>query len=239
MHIKHLLPLAAASLLLSSAAAFAGDWSGFYVGAEGGAQFNHSHFALPGDTNDVLQKTSNDKTSFIGGGLVGYNFQADNIVYGVEGDIASGGGKNSVTACNAVDGCFVTTHDSFTTINNVKTSWTGRLRARLGFAADDMLFYAAAGYSYGDDSKLSLVGLCYTFATPTIPTIYTFNRSKNLSGFNVGAGIERPISDHFVVRAEYVYDDFGSTTYPGGAEWNDRRISENNGSVRVAVAYHF
>lgn len=243
MHLKHILPLAAASLILSSAAAFAdappyGDWSGFYVGAEGGAQFGHTHFALPGDTHDALQKNSNDKTAFTGGGLFGYNFQSGNTVFGVEGDMSSGGGTSSATACTVPDGCFVTTHDSFTTLNHLKTDWSGRVRARVGFTADDMLFYAAGGYSFAD-SKLSLVGLCYNAATPTVPLVFNFSRSKNLSGFNLGLGIERPLGDHFVARVEYVYDDYGSTTYPGSVEWNDRRISANNGSLRVAVAYHF
>ena len=243
MHIQKLLPLAAASLFLSSAAAFAGapamgDWSGFYVGAEGGAQFSSTHFNLPGDTSDVLQQTSKDKTSLVGGGLAGYNFQTGNTVFGIEADASSGGGTSSVTACNATDGCFVTTHDSFTTLNHLKDNWSGRVRARLGFADGATLFYAAAGYSYAD-SKLSLIGLCYTFSDPSVPTIYNFNRSQGLSGFNIGGGVERALGEHFVARVEYVYDDFGSTTYPGGAEWNNRRISSNNGAVRVAVAYHF
>ena len=246
MHFKKLLPLAAASVVLSSAAAFAdvdttsaaADWSGLYIGAEGGADFGTTHFALPGDKDDVLQKTTKGKTEFVGGGLVGYNWQADNIVYGVEADATSSDGTTSVTSCNAVDGCFVTTHDSFTTLNHVKTDWSGRLRARVGFLSMGTLFYAAGGYSYAD-TKMSLVGLCYDAAAPTVPLVFNYARSKGLSGFNIGAGMERAFGEHFVARVEYVYSDYGSNTYPGSAEWNDRRISSNNGAVRVAVAYHF
>jgi outer membrane immunogenic protein len=185
-----------------------------------------------------LQQTSNDKTAFIGGGLAGYNWQNDNMVYGIEADATSGDGTSSVTACTVPDGCFVTTHDSFTTLNHLKTDWSARLRGRIGFVSGGSLFYAAAGYSYAD-TKLSLVGLCYNAATPTVPLVFNFGRSKNLSGFNIGAGMERPLGEHFVARIEYVYDDYGNNTYAGSAEWNDRRISANNGSVRVAVAYRF
>ncbi|HEY5336851.1 MAG TPA: outer membrane beta-barrel protein [Rhizomicrobium sp.] len=245
MRMNHILPLAAAMMFLSSAA-FAdvdvppagNDWSGFYIGAEGGAQFDHTHFALPSDTHDDLQQTSKDRTSITGGGLFGYSFQAGNTVYGIEGDVSSGGGTSSVTACTVPDGCFVTTHDSFTTLNHLKSNWSGRLRARVGFVSGDMLFYAAAGYSYAD-TKLSLVGLCFNAANPTVPLVFNFARSRNLSGFNLGVGMERELGEHFVARAEYVYDDFGSTTYAGSAEWNDRRISANDGMLRVAVAYRF
>jgi outer membrane immunogenic protein len=246
MPVQKILPLAAVAFLLSSAAAFAdvdttpvaSGWSGFYIGAEGGADFGYSHFALPGDTHDQLLKTTKDKTAFIGGGLVGYNFQDGNMIYGVEADATSGNGTSSVTACTVPDGCFVTTHDSFTTLNHLKTNWSGRLRARIGFDSGGTLFYAAGGYSYAD-TKLSLVGLCYDFSNPSVPEIFNFGRSNGLSGFNVGAGMERPFGDHFVARIEYVYEDFGSNTYAGSAEWNDRSIGSNNGSVRVAVAYHF
>lgn len=247
MHFKYLLPLAAASFVLSSAAALAdvdtataaNDWNGFYLGAEGGAAFGYTHFNLPGDTHDALKRTTSDKTAFLGGGLLGYDFQDGNLVYGLEVDATSGAGTSSVTACNATDGCFVTTHDSFTTINHLKTNWSGRVRGRIGFVnTDGNLFYLSAGYSYAD-TKLSLVGLCYDPANPTVPMVYNFNRSKNLSGFNVGAGIERGFGDHFVARLEYVYEDFGDNTYAGSVEWNDRRIGSNNGTVRAAVSYRF
>src|SRR5690242_7003197 len=244
MSIRHLLTLAAASLLLSSAAALADvdsapAWGGFYVGALADANFGHTHFALPGDTHDVLQQTSHDLTSFAGGGLIGFNWQNDNMIYGLEGDLTSGNGTSSVTACTKIDGCFTSAHDSFTTLNQLKTDWSGRLRARIGWMRDDTLFYAAGGYSFAD-SKMSLVGLCYDAAHPTVPDVYYFARKQTLSGLALGVGMETPVADHITLRAEYVFEDFGDTTYKGAApEWNDRSISVRNSALRVAVAYHF
>lgn len=242
MSIRCLLPLAAASLLLSSAA-FAdtttAGWGGFYAGALADVNFGHSHFALPGDMNDVLQQTSHDHTAFAGGGLLGFNWQDGDMVYGLEGDLTSGNGTSSVTACAKVDGCFTSAHDSFTTFNHLKTDWSGRIRARIGWTSGDTLFYAAGGYSFAD-TKMSLVGWCYDPASPPVPTVYHFARSKTLSGFNLGLGLETPVSDNITLRAEYLFEDFGSTTYKGEApEWNDRSISVRNSALRVAVAYHF
>jgi opacity protein-like surface antigen len=161
------------------------------------------------------------------------------LLLGGEVDISSTGGTSSVTACTVPDGCFTPTHDSFTTLNHLKDNFTGRLRARLGWSIGDTLFYGAVGYSYVD-TKLSLVGLCYNPGDPTVPLVFNFDRARNLSGFNLGVGVEHALGEHFVVRAEYVFDDFGDRTYAGDApEWNDRRISTIDSSLRVAVAYRF
>lgn len=243
MHIRKLLPLAAVSLLASSVAAFAqtdaGDWSDFYVGGAGGAEFGNAHFALPGDKHDALKSNKGDSTNFTGGGLAGFNFQSDNFVYGIEGEVAGGDSTRSATACTVPDGCFVTTHDSFTTFNHLKTGVSERLRARLGIAEGGTLFYVAGGYSHAD-TKLSLIGDCYNFADPTVPLVFTFGRSRQISGFNLGLGVERNFAQNFFVRGEYLYEDFGAQTWAGdGAEWNNRRISLNDNQLRIAVGYRF
>jgi len=242
MRTKYWLPLAAASLLLSSSAAFADatyDWGGFYAGAIADVNFGNTHFALPGDMNDVLLQDHHKHTSFAGGGVLGFNWQSGTMVYGLEGDLTSGNGTSSVTACTKVDGCFTSAHDSFTTLNHLKTDMSGRLRARIGWTNGNTLFYAAGGYSFAD-TKLSLVGLCFDAAHPATPDIYNFARKKTLSGFNLGLGVETPIAEHITLRAEYLFEDFGHTTYAGEApEWNDRSIRVRNSALRVAVAYHF
>jgi opacity protein-like surface antigen len=116
---------------------------------------------------------------------------------------------------------------------------SGRLRARIGWTSGNTLFYAAGGYSFAD-TKMSLVGLCYDAAHPATPDVFNFSRKKTLSGFNLGLGMETPIAEHITLRAEYLFEDFGHTTYAGEApEWNDRSIGVRNSALRVAVAYHF
>jgi opacity protein-like surface antigen len=245
--MKTVFPLALAGLLFSTIGAAADsaatpmqiDWSGFYVGATAAAQFSSSHFALPGDTGDALQQTRANRVSLLGGGVAGYNDQMGSMVLGIEADISSGSGTSSVTACTVPDGCFTPAHDSFTTLNHLNDEFDGRLRARLGWVVGYTLIYGAAGYSYAD-TKLSLVGLCYNAADPTVPLVFNFDRARNLSGFNLGVGVEQALGQHWVIRAEYVFDDFGNETYPGAApEWNDRRISIADSTVRAAVGYRF
>jgi outer membrane immunogenic protein len=246
MRFQSLPMLAAASLAVSFGAAGAAfaqtattDWSGAYVGVSAGASFGHSKFTLPGDLGDTLQQNSDSKTRFVGGALLGYNHQFGATLVGLEADVNSPQGTEQVTACTTVDGCWTSAHDSFTTLNNLKLRASGRIRARLGEVVGDNLFYVAGGYSIAD-SRLDLVGLCYDPANPSVPTTYNFSRSKTLSGFNVGGGVEHAIGAHLIARAEVIYDSYGSQTYAGEApEWNARKISIHDTDARVAISYKF
>lgn len=233
---------AALSLLAAGAASAqtaALDWSGAYVGAAAGASFGHSHFALPGDLNDVLQQDSDSKDRFVGSALLGFNHQIGSTVIGLEADVNSKRGAQEVTACTAIDGCWTSAHDSFTTLNDLRIGVSGRVRARVGLASGSNLFYVAGGYSVAD-TRLDLTGLCFDAANPAVPTVYNFSRSKTLSGFNLGAGVEHAVGSHLIARAEVIYDGYGSQTYRGEApEWNDRKISVHDTDVRAAISYRF
>lgn len=242
--LKHAAAVAAGFAMISSAGAAlaqpaADDWSGAYVGLSAGASFGHSRFALPGDLGDTLQQDKDSKTRFIGGALLGFNHQIGSTVLGLEADVNTPRGTQEVTACTTVDGCWTSAHDSFTTLNDLKLRASGRIRARIGQVVGGSLIYLAGGYSIAD-SRLDLTGLCYDPANPPVPTVYNFSRSKTLSGFNLGAGVERAIGSHLIARAEVIYDGYGSQTYRGAApEWNDRRISIHDTDLRAAVSYRF
>jgi outer membrane immunogenic protein len=223
---------------VANAAPEQGDWTGAYVGGTVGVAFNQTHFSLPGDTSDRLLQTSSNDTAFSGGGLIGYNFQlSNNAVIGVEGDITTGQSSAKVTDCAVPDGCFVATHDSFTTYNRLNGGTTERARVRLGWAAGPNLFFIAGGYS-AQQTKLELTGDC--FVGSATPMVFHFSRGKTVSGFNVGGGVEHAIDRHWIGRVEYVYDGFGDQTYAGdGVEWNNRRISISDNTVRAALGYKF
>ena len=137
MRLQHQLACAASLLTLSlagAASAAATDWSGFYVGATAGGTFTNNRFELPGDVDDVLKSDHAGASSFTGGGLVGFNYQRDNLVAGVEGDYTFGNSSATVVACNVTDGCFTSAHDSFTTYNRLHEDGVGRVRVRFGVA---------------------------------------------------------------------------------------------------------
>jgi outer membrane immunogenic protein len=232
--------LGSLSLAGAAAAQAAPSWNGPYVGVLAGAQFGSAGFALPGDTADVLQSGSASKTTFAYGGMIGFNTTVGGMVLGVEGDLMDANSTRTVVACTAVDGCFTSAHDSFTTFNNLKQTLNGRVRVRAGFARGDNLFYVAGGYSLAK-TRLDLVGDCYDPANPPVPIVFNFTRSRTLSGFNIGAGFEHAIGPHLRIRAEYIYDGYGDQTYAGdgAGEWNDRQISVHDSNLLLGVSYRF
>ena len=231
--------MAALALAGAAAAQPAANWNSAYAGVLAGAQIGSAGFALPGDNADVLQNDHASKTAFSAGGVIGFNATLGGMVVGLEGDLADANKTRSVIACNVTDGCWTSAHDSFTTDNRLKETLSGHVRVRAGFAQGDNLFYVAGGYSVAK-TRLDLIGDCYDPANPPVPTVYTYSRSRTVSGYNIGAGVEHAMGSHLLIRAEYLYDGYGTQTYAGdGAEWNDRRISLHDSNLRVGVSYKF
>jgi outer membrane immunogenic protein len=104
------------------------NWSGFYLGINGGYGFGKSKWT---DTNSF------DVRGGLGGGTVGYNWQVGQAVFGLEGDGDWSGLKGSTnTGCPA--GC------------QTRSDWLATARGRLGFAADRLMPYVTGGLAVGD-----------------------------------------------------------------------------------------
>jgi outer membrane immunogenic protein len=106
------------------------NWSGFYLGINGGGGWGHSNW-----------DTSSDRIGLSGGlvgGTAGYNWQLGNAVLGLEGDIdwANLKGTNSSTLCPA--GC------------STSDSWLSTVRGRAGYAFGGVLPYLTGGLAVGD-----------------------------------------------------------------------------------------
>ncbi len=59
------------------------SWTGFYLGANVGGAWSNSTIT----DNVTGASLSTDNSGFIGGGQVGFNYQVNNWVFGVEWDI--------------------------------------------------------------------------------------------------------------------------------------------------------
>lgn len=138
---------AVAALLLGSLAAQAADlpqpsykapayvgpsyanWTGFYVGINGGYGWGTSDWDFPA--------VSTDPSGAVYGGTIGYNFQTGTWVWGLEGDFDGTSMKGSI-ACGG-----------FTCESKLPWLATGRLR--LGYAGwNNWLPYITGGGAYGN-----------------------------------------------------------------------------------------
>lgn len=106
------------------------NWTGGYVGINGGAGWGRSNFsAAPGDFNT---------SGGLVGGTVGYNWQAGGpLVWGLEADLDWSNIKGSNT-CGV--GVTCETHNN----------WLGTARGRIGYAFDRFLPYVTGGLAVGN-----------------------------------------------------------------------------------------
>jgi outer membrane immunogenic protein len=117
------------------------NWTGFYVGLNGGYGFGSSDWRAPvGATGGF------DTSGGLVGGTIGYNFQTGALVWGIEGDFDWANIKGSTTGAF----CFATC--------TTKDSWLGTGRLRLGYAFDRWLPYVTGGAAFGDVKAVSPVG---------------------------------------------------------------------------------
>ena len=104
------------------------NWTGFYIGINGGGAFGRSAWDPTGHFN---------MSGGIVGGTVGYNYQFGQAVVGVEGDI-DWAGISGTTNNLCPLGC------------KTSDSWLSTVRGRLGYAADRFMPFVTGGAAFGN-----------------------------------------------------------------------------------------
>jgi len=105
------------------------NWSGFYLGVNGGGGLGRSNWDSAG---------AFDIDGGVVGGTIGYNYQIGSAVIGGEGDIDWSGINGSTTTIGCPAGC------------TTKDSWLSTVRARFGYAADRFMPYVTGGAAFGN-----------------------------------------------------------------------------------------
>lgn len=186
------------------------DWSGFYIGATAGYGWGEARTT---DSNGISSGDF-DIDGFIGGATAGGNWQTGNLVFGVEGDISFSDISGSVIGDCGVDGC------------STDIDWLGTLRARGGFAFDNLLIFAAGGLAVGDVNAT-----CCTALAPDN------ENSETLYGWTIGGGLEWAVTEAISVKAEYLFVDLGHVDIPTPAP-TEADVDETH-IVRAGINFHF
>jgi outer membrane immunogenic protein len=214
-----------------SAPAVSVSWTGFYVGANGGAGWSDRKVRFSGDNltgdgagNWVLNGAFgalgffpsergqvSKKQGFVGGFQAGYNRQWDQFLLGVEADIQgariSGRGSNSATVLEPI-----------AITSEQRLDWFGTVRARAGVLLWDqrLLAYATGGLAFGH-TEVSGTNLTRTFGiislTTTLnciaPTCLAGSGSRTSAGWTAGGGVELMLAGNVRLKAEYLHVDLG------------------------------
>jgi outer membrane immunogenic protein len=174
------------------------NWTGFYIGVNAGGQFGHSENKDIDDYWFTDKPWGYDESGFVGGGQVGYNYQWNWLVLGVE---AEGGymnldGSGTEPGTNQSGGPNVGSSDSdfFTTI-----------RGRLGFAVGHWLFYGTGGG----------IGVNYETNMDDKPEgVHAHEQDFNW-GWTGGGGVEYMLNCHWSLRAEYLRFELDKQRFSG------------------------
>jgi outer membrane immunogenic protein len=195
------------------------SWTGFYVGGNLGGGWGQQS-----STNPPFPLQVRYRDGIIGGGQMGFNWQADQWVFGIEADLQGSGQKANGNFSNPA----TLTSIGFTN----KLEWFGTVRARMGYALDCWLPYVTGGWAYGDSeiSGTSTVGITTT----------SFSGSQSYRGWTIGGGLDWAFAGNWSARAEYLYIDFGGPTVqvaPSGTSIVLGKLTDN--IVRAGINYKF
>jgi outer membrane immunogenic protein len=220
----------AALLVAASSGAFAADlpvkapymapiayynWTGFYIGGNVGGAWETSKF-----TDNVFGVNfSSDRSGFIGGGQIGYNWQVSpQFVLGVEwmfdgtdiksnfGPVADGLG-GLVSASEKVD-------------------WLTTVTARLGYAANNWLFYVKGGGGWVHDTAR-------VTDVDANANVFSASISDTKGGWVVGGGIEYGFTPNWTGKVEYQHLGLENVSNAG------LTLSRHFDMVTVGLNYKF
>lgn len=200
------------------------SWTGFYIGGNAGYGWGDQDVTLSGaGTSGSIGASA---SGFVGGGQIGYNWQAGNWVFGVEADIMGSTAKDTVTSAITIAGIASTA-----TVEN-KIDYLGTVRGRLGYAFGTWMPYFTGGWAYAGGTST---------ATLTVPGVGTFSASGSSSrtdGWTVGGGVEWMVNRNWVAGVEYLYVNFGGeSSTANGVTVSTSDLTVN--VVRGRLSYKF
>ncbi len=236
------------------------NWQGYYIGGQWGYGSSDMDFRRVPSTAPLLQVLLTDveremgafgspatfgklsRRSSGGGAFAGYNWQWDDVIFGLEASYLHGGfgGSPPATATTRSstsplsDGYFhqvTTTSQAAISITDMAT-----FRARAGYAYGCFLPYLFGGFALGNaDITRSATVLDVTTPGPTNPPALppTFGSAAEaqhnhlIYGYSAGLGVDINLIGGLFLRAEWEYVRFTAS------------VDTNINTVRAGLGYKF
>ena len=202
------------------------DWSGFYIGVDGGGGWNRNCWSNTSFFGPPVSPSASEGCSTASGGTVGgqvgYRWQVAPWVFGVEAQ----GNWADFTGSN-------TSNQVFPTITNqTKTDAFGMFTGQVGYAFNNTLFYLKGGAAVTDNKYSS-------WSQVTGNELSTGNDTR--WGGAVGVGFEYGFAPSWSVGLEYDHLFMGTdnVAFTGVAPGNlgvNTRNEDINGDIDLVTA---
>jgi outer membrane immunogenic protein len=180
--------LAAVATLSPAQAQVENPWRGFYAGLNGGYAWNSAN----GRFNNLTDLSGLTVNGAIVGGQLGYNWQSNQFLFGIEADASTrAGGEDTVTANPGTANASTLSADM---------TYLASVRARLGWAINNWLLYGTVGWGAGEFK--------FTDDAPAVP--FHGKIRVNDNGLAFGGGVEWMVAYGVSLRAEYLRYDLSA-----------------------------
>ena len=225
----------AALLVAASSGAFAADlpvkapymapialynWTGFYIGGNVGGAWETG--TISDDFFGV--SFSHTRSGFIGGGQIGYNWQfSPQFVLGVEWMFDGTDLKSDFGPVSDGAGGLLSASE--------KVDWLTTVTARLGYAANNWLFYVKGGGGWVHDKA--------TVTEVTAGNVFSVSASDTKGGWVVGGGIEYGFTPNWTGKVEYQHLGLEDTSRTGLFTTDTVTLSRHFDMVTVGLNYKF
>jgi outer membrane immunogenic protein len=165
----------------------------------------------------------------VAGGQLGYNWQTGAWVLGVVADMQASDMKASASNLVTVLGT--------ATVQNISAqeNWLATIRGRLGFAANNWLFYGTGGLAVGEVNST----LGFSIPTPAIGGTFAMAGSQTSTkvGWAAGAGVEYALTRNWSLGAEYLHFDLGRDTVTATTIVNTTGVSSAGASLSATQRF--
>ena len=211
-------------------------WSGFYVGAHAGyawanREWDGEFIGIPVD-DDLYDY---DMDGALLGAQVGYNWQVNNFVFGVEADASWSDASDTQTETTIIP--FIIPIPVATEVES-QMDWLATVRGRVGYAFDRFLVYGTGGVAFAHvktDVNQSVFGF------PTGAD----SDSATHTGWAAGVGVEAMVTQKISIKLEYLHADFGDEEYNynlvpiSSADDTFGSADLDVDTIRLGVNFHF
>jgi opacity protein-like surface antigen len=201
-------------------------WTGLYLGLHAGAAHHDKDWSNPFGPQVFGDTIAGG--GWLGGGQLGFNYQAGALVLGVEADA-------SAARIDGANTCLV----GLTPIGGVNCAATvealGTIAGRIGYAFDRTLVYVKGGGAWVEDRfALNLVGVG--------AGLYDVDSMR--WGWTIGGGVEHALLPNVTVKLEYNYLGLGSDSVafslpPAFAVASNLSIEQDAHVAKLGVNYLF
>jgi outer membrane immunogenic protein len=208
------------------------DWSGFYIGLDGGGGWARKCWDISNNfgraINPSIREGCHDATGGMAGAQVGYRWQSAMWVFGVEakGDWADYRGSSTSNAFTNV-------------INQSKVDSIGIFTGQVGYAMNNVLLYAKGGAAVAGDK--------YNGVITTTGVTFDAASETRVGGY-LGIGIEVGVTPNVSIAGEYGHAFMGSksvdftatgATVTAGTFSRTDTIHQDIDIFTVRVSYRF